>query len=202
MTAGRKPEWPEDVRAAVIAAVMDEGQTLLGTIRRLHEGKLGRLGKVPVPASTARSWIDTAKRQKARGQRPDLAAWNAAADRFWRVIDRELVKLERQAAKAESIDPKRLNGFLTTLKDARDILESKDRDEGQPGDAPMDGLAERLAAQQQHSQPQPATPAQPATPNPPTLSIPTAESVSQPRTTIDAETDGGDVGPVPIAAST
>jgi hypothetical protein len=163
MPAGRKPEWPAPVRAAIIHAVFVDGQSLNGAVRTLKAGNLGELGKIPLPLSTARSWVDTEKRQRARAERPDVAAWSAAADRFWRVIGKELDKIERESRKAVSLEPKRLRDFMALLREARDLIHFADpRQETQPevaqGETEPATLLESLTAPK----------ARPATSSPPT----------------------------------
>jgi len=150
MSGGRKPEWPEEVRSVVLARVLDDDRSLNGVIRDLKAGTLDGFGPTPVPYSTARRWVDQEKARRARNQRPDVAAYNAAAERFWRLIGRELDKLERDARGKEPLDPKRLRETLGTLREARALIvqpkptkddQTPDQGDGETDDPPSDFLS-------------------------------------------------------------
>lgn len=122
MSQGRKPVYPQAVRDAVIGRVLDDGHGLTHVIRDLNAGTLEGFEACPVGYSTAFRWVDREKARRARNTRPDMAAYNAAAERLWRVIGRELDKMEREARSAKPLDVKRVREMLGTLREAKALI--------------------------------------------------------------------------------
>jgi hypothetical protein len=93
MRVGESP-WTQEQRTAIVAAVLDHGDTLPYALARSKAGQLAGLAPFDPPYSTAHSWI-TAERERRAGEPTIDELLDTAITRGVRLCERRLRTLQR-----------------------------------------------------------------------------------------------------------